>query len=333
MSSQPVNVLAITHGPMCFDGAASAFVIDRFFKTKTDGNNYNVTHFRVNPANAFDAIREKFGNSANTFNHVISCDVGYSGKDLQSLIALFPSVKVIDHHISSFRDIARHYNPDKNFTEESSIASIYEANAIFPEQYLYNNDKSGAMLAWEYLNPGTDAPDTIKYIQDNDLYKFTLPDSKMITKGIFVMLDSNPNGGWDSWTDFVENEKTKLVEAKEIGKVVVMLNKKRIEELSGKVVKFAYVIDGKTYTGAHLNTSELVSDLGNYIVNMKDAAGNYMYDFAAMWSYDDSNTGNYYCSLRSRGDLDISTICRKFGGGGHAAAGAMTISCIQQLTA
>lgn len=37
---------------------------------------------------------------------------------------------------------------------------------------------SGAMLAWRYFNPNTPAPEAIRYVEDNDLWKFTYPSTK-----------------------------------------------------------------------------------------------------------------------------------------------------------
>ena len=37
---------------------------------------------------------------------------------------------------------------------------------------------SGAMLAWRYFNPNTPAPEGIRYVEDNDLWKFTYPSTK-----------------------------------------------------------------------------------------------------------------------------------------------------------
>lgn len=330
VEKQIINILAITHGPTCMDGAGSSWVIHNHYKNQcNETTHYNVTHFRVDPSKAFDTISSKFKDvGPGFFSHVISCDVGYSGKDMQSLIKMFPEIVIIDHHISSLRDIAVFYNPDKKI-DTKSIETLKESQPNLPSNYMYNNDESGATLAWQYFNGDTPAPKTIQYIKDRDIWKFELPNSKEMTTGIFEMLSSNPDD-WSSWDNFIADEDTYLSQALDVGRVICCLNARRVVELSTKFRQFNYKFDGKMYKGAHLNTAEHISDLGNYVANMKDADGKFMYDFAIMWRYNE-NDDVYNCSLRSRNDVDVSDICRKYGGGGHSSAAGMSISNIFEI--
>jgi oligoribonuclease NrnB/cAMP/cGMP phosphodiesterase (DHH superfamily) len=330
VEKQTINILAITHGPLCMDGAGSSWVIHNHYKNQcNETTHYNVVHFRVDPSKAFDTINSKFKDvEPGFFSHVISCDVGYSGKDIQSLIKMFPEIVIIDHHISSLRDIAIFYNPDKKI-DTKSIDTIIASQPTLPPNYMYDNDESGATLAWKYFNGDVPAPKTIQYIKDRDIWKFELPDSKKITTGIFEMLEANPDN-WSSWDKFIADEDIHLSQALDIGRVICCLNNRRIVELSTKFRQFNYEFGGKIYKGAHLNTTEHISDLGNYVVNMKDADDKFMYDFAVMWRYNE-NDDVYNCSFRSRNDVDVSDICRKYGGGGHSTAAGMSIANIFEI--
>lgn len=304
------QILAITHGPKCMDGAGSSWVIHNHFKSM---KNYNIIHFRVDPGKAFNTIYTKFKDlEPDFFTEVISCDVGYSGKDMHSLIAMFPNIIIIDHHISSFRDINTFYNNN------------------IPINYIFDNEESGASLAWKYFNGDLPAPKTIQYIKDRDLWKFELPDSKEIAAGLFEMLPTDPTDNWKTWDDFIDREDINLPNALNIGKVISCLNLRRIIELSSKFKKFNFEFGGKTYKGAHLNTAEHISELGNYVVNMKDINGQFIYDFALMWRYNEPDD-TYNCSLRSRNGVDVSSFCRKYGGGGHETAAGLSINNIFEI--
>lgn len=331
-TKQTFNILAITHGPGCMDGAGSSWVIHNYYKNQcTDTVDYNVVHFRVDPGKAFETISAKFNNvEPGFFAKVISCDVGYSGKDMKMLIDMFPDIVIIDHHLSSLRDIAVFYNQhnDKKI-DTTNVATIAASEPFLPPNYMYNNDESGATLAWQYFYGTTPAPMTLQYIKDRDIWKFELPDSKEMTTGIFEMLSSNPET-WDTWDAFISDETKHLAQALDIGRVICCLNTRRIMELSTKFSRFNYTIDNKTLKGAHLNTAEHISDLGNYVVNMKDDEGKYLYDFAVLWRYNERDD-IYNCSLRSRNDVDVSVICKKYGGGGHSSAAGMSINNIFEL--
>lgn len=49
---------------------------------------------------------------------------------------------------------------------------------------LLDDNKSGAMLAWEYFHPGTEVPMLIQHIDDRDRWVFALPGSKEIHAAI-----------------------------------------------------------------------------------------------------------------------------------------------------
>ena len=47
-----------------------------------------------------------------------------------------------------------------------------------------HNNKSGALLAWEYFHPGTEVPMFIQHIDDRDRWVFALPGSKELHAAI-----------------------------------------------------------------------------------------------------------------------------------------------------
>ena len=64
--------------------------------------------------------------------------------------------------------------------------------------------------------------------------------------------------------------------------------------------------------------TELTSDLGNSLSNRDEC------DFAILWRYDHEYE-SYSLSLRSNNKVDVSLICKQFGGGGHKNAAGCNI--------
>jgi nanoRNase/pAp phosphatase (c-di-AMP/oligoRNAs hydrolase) len=83
-------------------------------------------------------------------------------------------------------------------------------------------------------------------------------------------------------------------------------------KLVKRLIKNAYMTNIAGYTVPVVNTSLLMSEVGNKLLEEYPGAS-----FAAC--YTENGTHTQY-SLRSRGDFDVSAVAKQFGGGGHAAA-------------
>ena len=62
----------------------------------------------------------------------------------------------------------------------------------------FDMDRSGAMMGWNYMHPGEEPPPLIGYVQDRDLWRFELPNSREVT----AALGSYPMEFevWNRWT-------------------------------------------------------------------------------------------------------------------------------------
>lgn len=69
----------------------------------------------------------------------------------------------LDHHKTAFEMWCGKYEKGETFTEKSYQGLHYIA---------LNDNKSGALLAWEYFHPGTEIPMLIKHIDDRDRWQF-----------------------------------------------------------------------------------------------------------------------------------------------------------------
>jgi hypothetical protein len=219
---------------------------------------------------------------------VIIVDFSYKLPVLKKMLSAAKSVTIIDHHQ----------------TAEAELNYLLRSGVIRGK---FDGTKSGAMLAWEWFNPGKEPPMLIKHIQDRDLWKFELPGTREIQAAVF----SFPYD-FDIWDKLMA---TDITELQREGVAIERKHFKDIDELLAMTQR-RMSIGGYDVPVANLPYT-LSSDAGN-----KMAKGE---PFAAC--YYDTPKGRFF-SLRSVSDggLDVSAIAEIYGGGGHKhAAGFMAI--------
>ena len=173
-------------------------------------------------------------------------------------------------------------------------------------------DKSGCRLTWEYFNPGKEVPLAVEYIEDMDLWKFQFGNqTKHFAESLYFEKDIKV------YQDLLTNKNLtirKLVE----GEMLYNHKMKRIK----KAMTRSYLIEWEGYMTAVVNTPEDISTLGNTLCNLSSCtlAGR---PEVALIFYETEDS--YNVSLRSIGDIDVSKIAQKYGGGGHKNAAGFNI--------
>jgi oligoribonuclease NrnB/cAMP/cGMP phosphodiesterase (DHH superfamily) len=356
-----IVILCITHQG-CHDGAGSAWVIDNYYRNYNETSNENkfeIYHFRVNPNKTNESLatlKETKKQFSDKETIVISADIGYDGKSLIKFLELFPDMIVLDHHISSYRSIIKEYFT-KYLSEHSNVDlfgnkvsemelknSIDYFNSLsknlphtspfrkyLPFNYYFDVEECGSTLTWKHFYDNNDIPMTLQHIKARDTWNFDLvPNSKVVTIGLYEMLPNNPpKNDWTIWDKFIYDEESNLQKCLEIGELLNNIMTRRLWELYHRVSPLKIKLNGKNYKGAAINTTEYISDLGNYIVTQKED-NKYIYDFALIWNFNSDN--RFKCSMRSRkGDCDVGELAHMFGGGGHQPASGCTFNNIFPL--
>jgi oligoribonuclease NrnB/cAMP/cGMP phosphodiesterase (DHH superfamily) len=200
--------------------------------------------------------------------------------ELLSYTSLAKSCVVLDHHKSA----------------EETCAQLDYCH--------FDQHRSGAGMAWDYFHSEKPRPTLVNYVEDRDLWRWALPDSHAVS----AVLSSYAHGDFELWQMLVntcENSRDILIragEAIERSKAIDIANYKRNAVLS----KFAGYPDVPVVNAG----GNIISDLVNQL-----ASKNY---FAVAWNQVSDGTFRY--SMRSNGDFDVSTIAKRFGGGGHKNA-------------
>jgi len=264
--------ICIYHGN-CADGFGAAYAVWRRFG---DAVEYVAGTYGMTPPDV-------------TGKAVLLVDFSFKREVVEEMLKTAAAIFIIDHHKTAIEDLQPLLSGDTS----------YVIDAVF------NNDKSGAMLAWEYYH-SEEPPALIRHIQDRDLWKFELEGTREIQAALF----SYPYD-FEVW-DGLMCRSTK--ELRQDGSAIERKHFKDIEELL-KVCQRRMIIGGVDVPVANLPYT-MSSDAGHIMAKGEP--------FAAC--YYDTPAGRCF-SLRSGPDgMDVSAIAKMYpGGGGHKHAAGFTI--------
>ena len=248
------------------------------------------------------AARKKFGDKAEyigVIHHesppsglngkeVYIIDFSYPADETRKLLKKTKSLTILDHHVNM-----------KNVVESVPY-------------HVYDIDHSGEILAWNYFFPDKDVPLFLQYVEDGDLWRFELPESKHFYAFSLTMPFDFME--WDKMVDEFEDEKKRKIYLAE-GAKILEYQENMIEELMGSAEEST--LDG--HKALAVNSSVLASQLGNAIVERG-------YDIGIVWFY--MNEDTIRVSLRSDkdGNVDVGKIAEKYGGGGHKSSAGFIIN-------
>lgn len=173
------------------------------------------------------------------------------------------------------------------------------------------NNHSACVLAWMYLYPKEEIPEVLLYIEDLDLWKFNLPNSKKIN----MTLNIEYKGWRESIKElFYKGEwKFKEQELRIHGELYIRMENNQIEYL----LKTIHIIDFHGYKTGVVNSPVHTSFIGHQILDKNPDI-----QIALIWY---CNGDTVYCSLRSRCDINVADIAEQYGGGGHKPASGFRV--------
>ncbi|PRP82716.1 DHH family phosphohydrolase [Planoprotostelium fungivorum] len=274
----PSEVEVVLYHHECPDGTAAAFAAWKLLKKK------NVTFYGAKRGD--QPPRWVAGKIVAIF------DFCYSLEETKFLLEKCRGLLIMDHHKSGMDEL-KHLSPN-----------IY-----------FDMERSGARLAWDYFHPNQAPPLFLKYIEDRDLWKWSMADSKAFG----AYLDTVPCN-YEEYDTFCDD--SVMRGAVEKGRAILSY----IEYNVSRSTRRGYLTDFLGYKVMVLNCTHLMNEIGNELA-LQPAC-----DFALVWQYD-HHSDKIIVSMRSSNmKVDLSEIARQFGGGGHTKAAAFRWSgTIQQL--
>lgn len=192
----------------------------------------------------------------------------------------------------------------------------------------FDLDKSGAVLSWEYFHGGEEPPMILKYVQDRDIWLWQMKYTKPVTTALSMRIDEK-----DLWMALMENYENYYIRAMESGtyqgdesdiptafddlitqgESILTYQNSYIQRILKKVT----ILPVDNYRLGVVNSTLLVSEVGEYIYDHLDVDG------ALIYSMEGPTASDLLFSFRSaRGGerCDCRLLAEKFGGGGHPGA-------------
>ena len=129
-------------------------------------------------------------------------------------------------------------------------------------EIIFDMDRSGAKIAWDYFFPNRKSPFFIDYIQDKDLWTWKLSYSQEINFALQLYLKI------DKLTALLENEENSFEKLLQEGTILKEKNDEKIKKISSSAVKQYFLHKKKVYnimTVNNITNRNLVSDVGNYL--------------------------------------------------------------------
>jgi uncharacterized protein len=219
---------------------------------------------------------------------VLVLDFSYPLETMESLVSEAAAVTILDHH----------------HTAKEALSSLEGAEILF------DMSRSGAGLAWDYLDGGP-RPKIIDHVEDRDLWRFQLEDTKAFHAGMTTV-------PWTflAWGDAYTNPQ-EIIQA---GRHVLRSNEKIATSIAQRSQETT-LSNGLQVCAVNV-TPEFVSEVADILYREEPSR------IVLGWHWDGAR-GDFYCSLRSaESGPDVSAIAKIFGGGGHKhAAGFRMAKC------
>lgn len=238
-----------------------------------------------------------------TDRDVLIVDFSYKRPVLEDMADKAKSITVLDHHKSAKLDL-------ENFKRDNTTV-------------VFDMERSGAGLTWDYFFAPQERPRLINYIEDRDLWKFELPGTEEIQAALFSypydfeiwdgLFDVNQEDVFGDKTEDFSYQDSEIDQLWSDGEVLVRKQSKDINEMIERNTR-RMVIGG--YDVPVINLPYMwASEAGNILSEGEP--------FAAV--YYDGGTHRTF-SLRSKDDgVDVSLIAENYGGGGHKNAAGFRV--------
>lgn len=282
--------VVIYHGN-CKDGFCAAWVAHLAFQCgafaeHSQGNDrvlYVAGVYGQDPP--WDALRLK---------PVLIADFSYPRAVIERMKQVVWNLTILDHH--------------------KTAAAALEGIADNNTKVVFDMDRSGAGITWDYLFPGFSRPALVDYVEDRDLWRHALPDSHVINAAIATLPFT-----FAAWSDAYS---TSIQALRVQGKGALAKTSQYVRE----VAKNAVIADFLGTRAVVVNAPQVdISDLLHACLEMRPEV-----DMATGWWV--RADGVVQVGLRSRqGGLDVSILAQAMGGGGHRSAAGFQVPSLREF--
>lgn len=215
---------------------------------------------------------------------VVIVDFSYDRETLLALAERMEEVTVLDHHK----------------TAEEELAGLDFA--------IFDQNKSGAVLAWEYWYPHEEISTLLLYVQDRDLWNWNMSHSKEVSAAL---------RSYDMEFEIWDRLAASTLELIDEGAAILRFTDKQVEMICRQTILGE--IEG--YIVPIVNATAFWSEVGHLLLGQYphapfSASWHVISDKRVKWSLRGRDTGDF-------SDFDVSKVAKVYGGGGHQKAAGM----------
>ena len=224
---------------------------------------------------------------------VFIVDFSFKPEKMNELFAIIPPGNIgwIDHHKTA---------KDYQYSYNGNLVDIAGTRN-------FTGKLSGCELTWINFFPEREIPEAVRLLGDYDTWRFDTKEQSMAFQFGLRSMENKPEDCiWDS---LLKQDDAILKYIRQKGSAILQYK----DKVSRGILKNGYRVLFEKYICLTVNTpmidSAMFDDCGPEIMGV--------YDFYITWVY---NGKNYTVSMRSRSNVDVSEIAKKYGGGGHKGA-------------
>ncbi|KAF0933829.1 hypothetical protein E2562_019285 [Oryza meyeriana var. granulata] len=275
---------------------------------------------------------------ASIFLYILNCFVEYfisNARDNSNVCILF-SVTILDHHKTAFESLCGNATVGKNVNKVidmqrsgATIAFDFFSNKLLAVgSSVWNHGSDNAVNGVKYLpdNKLETVHKLFKFIEDGDLWRWTIPNSKPFSSGLKDLdIEFDVNINRKMFDQLLELDPEKVISH---GQATLSHKQKLIDDCLEKSYEIAL---GRGRFGNCLAVnadaiSNLRSELGNQLAD-KSRNLNLRSIGAVVYKVPELNDDNMLkISLRSLNEEDTATVSKEYGGGGHRNASSFLLS-------
>lgn len=244
--------------------------------------------------------------------HVLMGDFSFKRDVIERIANGAASITILDHHETAEEDLLqwrRFMDKPERFKMPviASMIADLQRGPYLPVNALFDKARSGAVMTWEFCHPDEPVPLLLQLIQDRDLWRFTMPETKPFGVWLrcepfdferWTLISQQLNDGRDAATIFAEAAAMQRFFDQKV-REIARLHRRGM-------------IDGHEVPLCNCPPM-FASEVGHHLLAE--------YPFAPFVAcYSDQGKSRGY-SLRSHDSrMNVADVAKKFGGGGHRNA-------------
>ena len=269
----------------CPDGFGAAWAVWRTWGDEA----------RYVPRGHDDPLRERQYRGAT----VVFVDIAPPVHSLRGLGEEARELIVLDHHVSSLKRIS---------ADPELLPGLRSAG----HKIHFDLEHSGAVLAWQHFHPDAEVPELLRYVEDQDLWRWKLP----ATRDVNAAVTATPRT-FAAWEELAA---TPLEDLAAEGAPISRANHMDVE----RAVSHAHPISLGPHRVEAVNARVQRSQIGHELA-LRAAYGA---PCGAVYRL----TGRRVdVSIYSVGDFDVAELAATWGGGGHRNAGGFSVTLAEWL--